>query len=149
MLHNDIIAGSRTNRSVMPYHPSRPVTSPLHYIETSSSLVGEEMWRLEWAPPFPSQLNGPQRQLKGEVLDPVCKSSCDEALLDEGMILEGALAICLQKLQLLSDVGALLVILAVPMHIGEESPVIKVVDSILEEGIHCSVTSEAMVEPGG
>ena len=26
MLHNDIIASSRTNRSVMPYHPSKPVT---------------------------------------------------------------------------------------------------------------------------
>ena len=58
MLHNDIIASSRTNRSVMPYHPSRPVTSPSHYIETSSSLVGEEVQQLEWTPPFPGQLNG-------------------------------------------------------------------------------------------
>ena len=60
MLHNDITAGSRTNRSAMPYHPSRPVTLPLRYIEMSLSLVLEEAWRFEWASPLPGQLNGPE-----------------------------------------------------------------------------------------
>ena len=47
------------------------------------------------------------------MLDPICESSCNEALLNDGTSLEGALAICLQKLQFLGDVGAFLVILAV------------------------------------
>ena len=83
------------------------------------------------------------------MFDPVCELGCNEALLDEGTILEGTLMICFQKLQFLGDIGALLVILAVLMHIGEESPVIKVIDGILEEGICCSVAPEAMAEPGG
>ena len=74
MLHNDITAGSRTNRSAMPYHPSRPVTSPFHYLETSSSLGMEEMWGLEGAPSFPSGLNGAQRQAKSKVFDFFCKA---------------------------------------------------------------------------
>ena len=41
-LHNHSTAGSRTNRSAMPHHPSRLVTLPLCYIETSSSLGMKE-----------------------------------------------------------------------------------------------------------
>ena len=83
------------------------------------------------------------------MFDPVCKSSCNEVLLDEGMILEGTLMICFQKLQFLGNIGALLVVLVVLMHISKESPVIKVIDGILEEGVCCLVTPEVMVEPGG
>ena len=83
------------------------------------------------------------------MLDPVCELGCDEALLNEGMSLEGTLVICLQKLQLLGDVGALLVVLTVSVYVSEESPVIKVVNSVLEKGIHCSITPEVAAEPGG
>ena len=83
------------------------------------------------------------------MLDPVCESSGDEALLDEGMVLDGALVVCFQKLQLLDEVGAFLVILPVPVDVGEESPVIEVIDCILKDGIGCSVAPEATVEPGG
>ena len=83
------------------------------------------------------------------MLDPVCELSCNEAFLDEGAILEGALMVCLQKLQLLGDIGALLVILTVLVHVSEESPVTKVIDGILKEGICCLVTPEVMAEPGG
>ena len=83
------------------------------------------------------------------MLDPVCESGGNEALLNEGAILEGTLAVCFQKLQLLDKVGAFLIILSVSMYIGEEPPVVKVIDCILEDGICHSVTPEAMAEPGG
>ena len=87
--------------------------------------------------------------MKGEVLDPICKSSCNEALLNEGAILEGTLTICLQKLQLLGNVGTFLVVLMVLMHVSEESQVIKVIDSILKDGVCCLVSPKVTVEPGG
>ena len=37
-LHHQCTTGSRTNRSAMPYHPSRLVTLPFRYMEMSSSL---------------------------------------------------------------------------------------------------------------
>ena len=83
------------------------------------------------------------------MLDPVCESCCNEVLLDEGVSLEGTLVICLQKLQFLGDVGTLLVVLAVSVYIGKESPVIKVIDGIFEEGVCHLITPEAVAEPGG
>ena len=83
------------------------------------------------------------------MLDPVCKLGCDEALLNEGMVFEGTLLVCLQKLQLLGDVRAFLVVLAVLVDIGEESPVVEVIVGILKDGICCSVAPEVMTEPGG
>ena len=83
------------------------------------------------------------------MLDPVCESGCNEAFLNEGVILDGALMICFQKLQFLGDIGALLVVLAVSMHISEESPVVEVVDGILKEGICCLVAPEVTAEPEG
>ena len=65
------------------------------------------------------------------------------------MILDGTLSVCLQKLQLLDEVGAFLVILAVSMHVSKEPPVIKVIDSILEDSICSLVAPEATAEPGG
>ena len=82
------------------------------------------------------------------MLDPVCESGCNKALLDDGMVFDGTLVICLQKLQLLGDVRAFLVVLAVLVDISEESPVIEVIDSILEDGICCLVTPEVTTEPG-
>ena len=149
VLHNDLTASSRTNRSAMPYHPSRLVTSPFHYMETSLSLGGEEMWQLEWTPPFPSQLNGAQRQSKSEMFDLLCELRCDKALFDEGVAFDDALLLHLQEVQLLDDVGILLVILSVSVDVGKEPPVIEVIDSILEDGVHCLIAPEATAEPGG
>ena len=149
MLHNDLIAGSRTDRSVMPYHPSRPVTSPLCYMEMSLSLSGEESQRLEWAPPFPCRLNGARRQAKSEVFDLFSKSGMDKSVLDKSAVLDDALSLCLKELQLLDEVCIVLIKLAVAVDVGKESPVIEVVDSILENGIGGLVTPEAMAEPGG
>ena len=83
------------------------------------------------------------------MFDPVCKLGCNEVLLNEGAVLEGTLTICFQKLQLLGNIRALLVVLAVSMHIGKESPVFEVIDGVLKEGVCCSVASEMTVEPGG
>ena len=83
------------------------------------------------------------------MFDPVCEPGCNEAFLNEGAILEGTLTICFQKLQFLGNVGTLLVVLAVSMHISEESPIIEVIDSIFEEGVCCSIAPEVVVEPGG
>ena len=82
------------------------------------------------------------------MFDPVCESGSDEAFLNEGAVLEGALAVCFQKLHLLGDVGALLVIWVVLVHVSKESPVIEIIDSVLKEGIHCLIAPEAAMEPG-
>ena len=82
------------------------------------------------------------------MLDLLCESGCNEALLNKGTGFDSALLVCLQKLQLLGDVGTFLVILAVSVHIGKESPVVKVIDGILEDGVCCSVAPEMMAEPG-
>ena len=148
ILHNDITASSRTNRSAMPYHPSRLVTLPLRYIEMSSSLGLEEPWRLERAPSFPPQLNGAQRQVKSEMFDFFCESGTDEALLNEGTVLDDALLLRLKEVQLLDEVHVILVELSVPVDIREESPVVEVIDSILENGIGGLITPEAATEPG-
>ena len=149
MLHNDITASSRTNRSVMLYHLSRLVTSPFHYMEMSSSLVWEEAWQLEWAPPLPTQLNGAQRRVKGKMLDPFSELGPNETFFDNGMVFDGTLSVCFQKLQLLDDVSIFLIILVVLVDVGEKSPVIEVVDSVLKNGICCLVAPEAAVKPGG
>ena len=83
------------------------------------------------------------------MLDLLGKSGCNEALLNEGMVLDGALPICLQKLQVLDEVGAFLVVLAVSVHASKEPPVVKVIDSILKDGICCPVAPEVTMEPGG
>ena len=83
------------------------------------------------------------------MFDFVCESGHNEVLLDEGTILDGALLVRLQKLQLLDEVGAFLVILVVSVYIGKEPLVIKVIDGVLKDGIRGSVAPEATVEPGG
>ena len=148
MLLNDPIAGSRTNRSVMPYHPSRPVTSPFCYMETSSSLGVEELGQLEGAPPFPGRLNGARRRAKSKVLDLFSKVGVDKAVLDDGAVLDDTLSLCLEELQLLDQVCVVLVELTILVDISKESPVVEVIDSVLENGIGGSVAPEAMAEPG-
>ena len=147
-LHNDLTAGSRTNRSAMPYHPSRLVTSPFCYMEMSLSLGVEESGQLEGAPPFPGRLNGAQRCAKSEVLDFFGEAGMDKMVLDDGIVLDDALLLCLEELQLLDQVGIVLVELTILVDIGEESPVIEVIDSILENGVGGPVAPEVMTEPG-
>ena len=83
------------------------------------------------------------------MFDFFCESRADEASLDEGMVLDDALLLHLKEVQLLDKVCIVLVELSIPVDICKESPVIKVVDGILENGIGGPVAPEAMVEPGG
>ena len=133
----------------MPYHPSRPVTSPSHYIETSSSLSGEEPRQFEWAPLLPSRLNGAHRRSKSEMFDLLAESGVDEAVLDESSVLDNALSFGLEEFQLLDQVGVILVELSVSVDVGEESPVIEIVDGILEDRVGSVVAPEAAAKPGG
>ena len=133
----------------MPYHPSRPVTSPSCYIKTSSSLCGEESRRLEQAPLLPSRLNGARRRSKSEMLDLLTESGMDEAVLDESLVLDDALSFGLEEFQLLDQVCVILVELSVSVDVREESPVIEVVDGILEDGVGGLVAPEATPKPAG
>ena len=83
------------------------------------------------------------------MFDFFCESGADEALLDEGTILDDALLLCLKEVQLLDKVRIVLVKLSILVDIFEESPVVKVIDSIFEDGIGGSITPEAAMEPGG
>ena len=65
------------------------------------------------------------------------------------MALDNTLPLCFQEVQLLDDVGILLVILAILVDISKESPVTKVIDSVLEDGICGLVAPKATMEPGG
>ena len=133
----------------MPYHPSRPVTSPPRYIETSSSLSGEESQRLEWTPLLPTRLNGARSRSKSEMFDLLAESGVDKAVLNKSSVLDDALSFCLEEFQLLDQVGIILVELSVSVDVGKESPVIEVVDGILENGVRGAVTPEAAAEPSG
>ena len=133
----------------MPYHPSRPVTLPFCYMETSSSLSGEESGRLERAPLLPSRLNGARSRSKSEVLDLLTESGVDEAVLDKSSVLDDALSFCLEEFQLLDQVCVILVELSVSVDVCEESPVIEVVDGVLENRIAGAVAPEAAAKPGG
>ena len=82
------------------------------------------------------------------MLDPFYKSGSNEVLLDNSVVLDSALSVCFQKLQLLDDIGIFLVILVVSVDVGKESPVVEVIDGILENGICRMVAPEATTEPG-
>ena len=83
------------------------------------------------------------------MFDPVCKSGPDEVFFDDSMVLDSTLSVSFQKLELLDDVGIFLVILAVLVDVGKESPVVEVIDGILENGICHAVAPEVTTEPGG
>ena len=59
----------------------------------------------------------------------------DEAVLNKGSVLDDALSFGLEELDLLDQVRVILVELPVSVDVGEESPVVEVVDGILEDGI--------------
>ena len=64
----------------------------------------------------------------------------DEAVLDKSPILDDALSFGLEKLDLLDQVCVILVKLSISVDVSEESPVIEVVDGVLEEGIAGAVS---------
>ena len=70
-------------------------------------------------------------------------------LLNKGMAFDDTLMLCFQEVQLLDNVGIFLVVLMILVDVGKESPVIEVIDGVLEDGIHGSVAPEAMTEPAG
>ena len=69
------------------------------------------------------------------MFDLLAESGVDEAVLNKSSVLDDALSFGLEKLDLLDQVRIILVELSVSVDIGEESPVIEVIDSILEDGI--------------
>ena len=73
----------------------------------------------------------------------------DEVVLDKSSVFDNAFLLRLEELQLLDQVCIVLVELAISVDVGKESPVIKVIDGVLENGIGGTVTPEAMMEPGG
>ena len=83
------------------------------------------------------------------MLDLLAESGVDEAVLDKSSVLDNTLSFCLKKLQLLDQVCIVLVELSISVDIGKESPVIKVIDGVLKNGIGGTVTPEVTTEPGG
>ena len=73
----------------------------------------------------------------------------DKAVFDNSLVFDNAFSFRFEKLQLLDQVCIILVELLVSVDIGEESPVVEVIDSILENGVGGAVTPEAVVKPGG
>ena len=83
------------------------------------------------------------------MFDLLAELGMDEAVLDESLVFDDALSFCFKELQLLDQVCIVLVELSIAVDIGEESPVVEVIDGILENGIGGAVAPEATMEPGG
>ena len=83
------------------------------------------------------------------MFDLFCKLGADKALLNEGAIFDDALSLCFKEFQLLDEVRVVLVKLLILVDIHEESPVIEVVDGVLENGIGGLITPEVATEPSG
>ena len=83
------------------------------------------------------------------MFDFLTESGVDEAVLDKSLVLDDALSLYLEELDLLDQIHVVLVELSISMDVSKESPVIEVVDGILENGIAGAVTPEATMEPGG
>ena len=82
------------------------------------------------------------------MLDLLAELGVDEAVLDEGSVLDDALSFRLKKFQLLDQVRIILVELSVSVDVCEEPPVIEVVDGVLENGIGGAVAPKAAAKPG-
>ena len=83
------------------------------------------------------------------MFDFLAESGVDEAVLDKSSVLDDTLSFHFKELQLLDQVCIVLVELSISVDVGEESPVIEVIDGILKNGIGGLVAPEAMAEPGG
>ena len=82
------------------------------------------------------------------MFDLFCEPRQDKALFNEGAAFDNALAFGFQEVQLLDDIGIFLVVLAILVDVGEEPPVVKVIDGIFEDGVCCLVAQQATMEPG-
>ena len=83
------------------------------------------------------------------MLDLLAESGMDEAVFDNSLVFDDTFSFRFEKLQLLDQVRIILVELSVSVDVSEESPVIEVIDGILENSIGGAVTPEAAVKPGG
>ena len=83
------------------------------------------------------------------MFDLLAELGVDKAVLDKGSVFDNALSLCLEKLQLLDQVCIVLVELSISVDVGEESPVVEVIDGVLEDGISSAVAPKATAEPGG
>ena len=83
------------------------------------------------------------------MFDLLTESGMDEVVLDNSSVFDNAFSFCFEKLQLLDQVRIVLVELSISVDVGEESPVIEVVDSVLENGVGGAVAPEVMAKPGG
>ena len=82
------------------------------------------------------------------MFDLFSESGADKTLLDKSAVLDDTLLLHFKEVQLLDEVCVILVKLPILVDVGEESPVIKVIDGILENGVGGLVTPEVMTEPG-
>ena len=76
------------------------------------------------------------------MVDLVCELCRDKSFLAEGPSLANALAFCFQEFHLLYDVGEVLIVLSIVVDISKEAPLIKVIDSILKDGILGPISPE-------
>ena len=83
------------------------------------------------------------------MFDLVCEAGSDEMFFAEGVGFLVVFEVGHHEFHLLCDVDAFLVILLIAVDIHEESPVIKVIDCILKDGVGHLVTPKTMTEPGG
>ena len=83
------------------------------------------------------------------MFDFLTESGVDEAVLNNSSVFDDAFSFRFEKLQLLDQVRIVLIKLSILVDIGEESPVIEVIDSILENGIGGAIAPEAAAKPGG
>ena len=83
------------------------------------------------------------------MFDFLTESGMNEAVLDKSLVFDDALLFRFKELQLLDQVRVVLVKLTILVDVGKESPVVKVIDSILKNGIGGMVAPEATMEPGG
>ena len=77
------------------------------------------------------------------MLDLLTESGMDEAVLDKSPVLDDALSLRLKKFKLLDQVCIILVELSVSVDVRKESPVIEVIDGVLEDSVGGTVAPEA------
>ena len=83
------------------------------------------------------------------MFDFLAESGMDEVVLDNSLVLDDAFLFRFEKLQLLDQVHIVLVELSISVDVGKESPVVKVVDGVLENGVGGTIAPEVAAKPGG
>ena len=83
------------------------------------------------------------------MFDFLTESGVDKAVLNKSSVFDNTFSFRFEKLQLLDQVRVVLVELSILVDIGKESPVVEVIDGVLENGVGGAVAPEAVVKPGG